>query len=192
MATRPTWTTYLWVMTLPTLAAAVFAGFVSATASWLHIQDVGFWPLFGVYAVLYVPVATKRMAEAFSAGPETRLKLGTLRHDYVIAVSEHPELRAWPEKTLACLMAASAILVRASVRAWVVMVVAILFFRAIGSKMDSDLRPMWMTLTMLEAFFIGSRAYRLGTLPLAGMSSAEMEEYFRSKLAAVDDFAPNP
>lgn len=192
MAERPTWTTYLWVMILPTLASAVFAGFISITASWLHIEDVGFLPLFGLYAVLYVPVATKRMAESFYAGPELRTKLGTLRHDYVIAVSEHPELRAWPHKTVACLMAASAILVRASVRAWFVMIVAILFFRAIGSKMDSELKPMWLTLTALEAFFIGSRAYRLGTLPLAGMSTQEMEDYFQSKLASVDDYARNP
>lgn len=174
-------------MILPTIVAAAFAGFVAITASWLHIEDVRFGPLFAIYALLYVPVATKRMAETYAAGPEARLRLGSLRHDYILAVNDHPELRAWPEKTVACLLAASAILARASVRAWVVMIVAILVFRALGAKMDSDLKPMWLTLTALEAFFIGSRAYRLGTLPLAGMSLDEMEAYFKAKIASVEE-----
>ena len=40
-------------MILPTIVAAAFAGFVAITASWLHIEDVRFGPLFAIYALLY-------------------------------------------------------------------------------------------------------------------------------------------
>lgn len=187
MADSPRWVVYLLVMLVLGIVSAAFAGFIAITASLMKIGGVSFWPLFTVFSLLYVPAGAKRMADAVQAGPEQRLRLMSVREQYSDAVLEHPELRAYPESTSACLMAASAILVRASIRAWVVMIVAILFFRAIGSKMDSDLRPMWLTLTALEAFFIGSRAYRRGTLALTGMGTAEMERYCRNRIDHVDE-----
>ncbi len=182
MASSPKWTVYSLVCLALSAIVAVMAGVIAITANLLHIGGVSFWPLFALFWVLYVPSGLRRMAEAVEVGPETRERLVTLRDRYSLAVLEHPELRDWPESTMACVMAASAILVRAALRAWMVMIVAVVFFRAVGSKMDSDLRPMWVTLTALEAFFIGSRAYRRGTLPLAGMSTAEMELYCRARI----------
>lgn len=187
MTASPKWGAYLLVSVTLTLVSAIYAGFIDVTAELLHISGVAFWPMFGVFALLYVPGGVKRMAEAVAAGPELRSRLMALRQEYIEAVTIHPELRAWPDKTMACIQAASAILVRACVRAWTVMIVAIVLFRVIGTEVDNDLRPVWIMLTLLQVYSLGSRAYRRGTLPLAGMGSGEMEAYCRNRLALIDD-----
>jgi hypothetical protein len=187
MAATPKWTVYFMVTSVLSFVAALYAGYVAITAEWMHIDGVEFWPLFIVFALLYVPASAKRMAEALSVGQEGRSRLMTVRARNNESVSTHQELRAWPERTVACLMAASAILVRAAVRAWTAMIIVIVLFRAVGMGVESDLWPVWTLLTVWQAFVIGGRAYRRGTLPLAGMNSREMELYCENRLSLLRD-----
>jgi len=167
--------------------SGLMSGAVALSATLADIRGVGFLPLFLIYSVLSVPAGVRRLAEALAAGPRGRATMLSFRQQYLEAVTQHPELRAWPENTVACFLAAASILVKASFRAWIVLILSIALSRLFGSEVKSELHILWALFTFIEVFLIGTRSYNRGTLPLAGMSASEMEVYFRERIARAQD-----
>ncbi len=172
----------IWAASILLTVAGAMSGFIALTATMADIRGVEFLPVFIVSAILYVPSGVRRLAESLASGPQGRASIIAVRSEYLKAVVEHPELRAWPETTLSCLFAASAILVKASFRAWVVVILSIGLSKLMGTTFKSDIGSLWAIFTCVEAVLIGFRSYNRGTLPLAGMSIQEMESYFRERI----------
>lgn len=178
---------YLGSLSILLAAAAAMAGIVVWTATWISLKGISFWVVFAMVAALHVPPSLKRMAESIAVGRQGREKLLAVREEYLHAVVQSPSLRAWPESTWSCLMAACSILLRAGMRSWLVLVVAVGFLRLIGGEFKGDLGVFWSVFMVIETILVGARAYLRGTLPVAGMGIAEMEAYFQERINRAKD-----
>ncbi len=194
MESKAQTTHYAGAVAVLVAVAGLMSGAVAFSATLADIRGVGFLPLFLIYAVLSVPAGVRRLAEALAAGPGGRSTMLSIRQSYLEAVIRHPELRAWPETTIGCFLAAAGILVKASFRAWIVLILSIALSKLFGSEVKSELHVLWGIFTGIEAFLIGIRSYNRGTLPLAGMGALEMEQYFRDRIAKAQDgyLSPGP
>ncbi len=180
-------THYLGAAALLLVVAGLMSAVVDTSASLANIRGVAFWPLFLIYSILSVPAGVRRLGEALAAGPGGRATMVSIRQRYLEAITLHPELRAWPESTLTCILAAASILVKASFRAWIILLLSIALSRLLGSEVKSELHILWALFTCIEVFLIGIRSYNRGTLPLAGMGAAEMEMYIRERIDKTQD-----